>query len=109
MTPETCNFSKIHIAVYKDYLTSFEVYKILHLKYQSKMIGVFLCIPRRFSTSHFYNNTANAPHITAPSILLTSQDLNRQDTKNEIYASKCLHSKSFRSKPQHLNKQVYSD
>lgn len=39
------------------------------------MIGVFLCIPRRFSTSHFYDGTADTPHITAPPILLSSEHL----------------------------------
>lgn len=39
------------------------------------MIGVFLCVPGRFSTGHFYNGTADTPHITAPPILLSSEDL----------------------------------
>jgi len=53
------------------------------------MIGVFLGIPGRFSTSHFYNNTANAPHIAAPTILLTSQNLNRQTNQiTQLSASK---------------------
>lgn len=54
------------------------------------MIGVFLCIPGRFSTSHFYNNTANAPHITAPTILLTSQHLNRQTNQISDYPLQSL-------------------
>lgn len=81
-------FSKIHIAAYEishRLLQHIGSIKIPHLKYQSKMIGVFLCIPGRFSTSHFYNNTANAPHITAPTILLSSQNLNRQTDQSSDY------------------------